>query len=58
LTGERTRADIFRYDLWQARGGGVTYVLHDDEGWRSCFNTAEGGSPETCTIEATTPHYG
>jgi hypothetical protein len=56
-TGERTRADIFRYDLWQARGAGVTYVLHDDEGWRSCFNTATGGSPETCTIRATTPSY-
>ena len=30
-TGESARADIFRYDLWQARGAGVTYVLHDDE---------------------------
>jgi len=57
-TGESARANIFRYDLWQARGNGLTYVLHDNEGWRSCFNTATGGSPETCTIQATTPEYG
>ena len=57
-TGESARADIFRYDLWQARGNGVTYVLHDGGGWRSCFNTATGGDPETCTIQATTPEYG
>ena len=44
-TGERARADIGRYDLWQARGAGVTYVLHDDEGARSCYNTADGRLP-------------
>jgi len=56
-TGARARAPIGRYDLWQARGEGVTYVLHDDEGWRSCFSTATGGSPETCTLQATAPVY-
>ena len=56
-TGERARAKIGRYDLWQARGEGVTYVLHDDEGARSCFSTATGGPQETCTLLATTPDY-
>ena len=56
-TGARERANIFRADLWQARGEGVTYVLRDNEGGRSCFETATGGSPETCTLLATTPEY-
>jgi hypothetical protein len=56
-TGERSRANIGRYDLWQARGEGITYLLHDDGGYRSCFSTATGGPPETCTIQATSPDY-
>jgi len=55
--GERARANIGRYDLWQARGEGVTYLLHDDGGYRSCFSTAPGGPPETCTIQSTQPEY-
>ena len=57
-TGERARAKIGVEDLWQARGEGLTYVLHDDEGARSCFSTATGGPQETCTLLATTPEYG
>jgi hypothetical protein len=56
-TGERARANIGRFDLWQARGEGITYLLHDDGGYRSCFSTAAGGPAETCTIQATTPDY-
>lgn len=57
-TGEKARAEIGNEDVWQARGAGTTYVLHDDKGYRSCFNPAPaGGSPETCSIEATTPDY-
>ena len=56
-TGESARTNIGRFDLWQARGEGITYVLRDDGGYRSCFSTATGGDPETCTILATTPEY-
>ena len=45
------------HDLWQARGEGVTYVLRDDGGNRSCHSTAPGGPPETCSILATVPEY-
>jgi hypothetical protein len=56
-TGERARANIGRHDLWQARGEGVTYVLRDDGGNRSCHSTAPGGPPETCSILGTVPEY-
>jgi hypothetical protein len=56
-TGARARAKIGVQDLWQARGEGLTYVLRDDGGARSCFSTATGGPQETCTLLATTPDY-
>jgi hypothetical protein len=54
-TGERMRANIGRHDLWQARGEGITYVLRDDGGNRSCFSHT---LPETCSVLATVPEYG
>ena len=56
-TGAKARANIGRNDLWQARGEGITYLLHDEGGGRYCFNTATGLPPETCTLQATTPEY-
>jgi hypothetical protein len=56
-TGERARATIGDADLWQARGEGLTYVLRDHKGARSCHSTAPGGPQETCSIVATVPDY-
>jgi hypothetical protein len=56
-TGESARAEIGNDDLWQTRGAGVTYVLHDDLGWRSCFNPESAAASQTCSIQATVPDY-
>ena len=53
-TGEKARAEIGDADLWQARGEGLTYVLHDDAGVRSCHTHVLA---ETCSIQATVPEY-
>jgi hypothetical protein len=44
-------APIGSFDNWQARGGGVTYVVHDTTQWRTCNDPDDAGAA-SCTVRA------
>lgn len=45
------RAPISSTDNWQARGGGITYAVHDTSQWRTCTDPDDAYAA-SCTIVA------
>jgi len=56
-SGPAQTAPIGRHDLWQARGGGVTWLLRDDSPFRLCRQVGGPAPAATCRIFASGARY-